>query len=423
MILRLQRLRLSSAMLAALLQQRTTSTSSAIPITKSRRGFLQYQHHHHRQLFRSSTQAAFIFHGARQQGTAGGGNFLHLTAVPVLPTTHYSSRSYSSHHELRTKLSEEDSINSEEATSAEGHHRCHHNAGSFLHLVNTVAEATKKTIIEWDDRLELQRRWSNHDKGWQVDVEWKMTPFSGVGLFARQFIPKDTIVRVGRIDINLLQFESVKDIEEKFLFRRGVQQTVGSGNVNIDDEDYQKRLRYVKDYLWGFCPYDVDDRGYFKKVVVDNKAEVAMMEEKMKEHEGSKSSESSANDDEDDRRFFGMWIPGNGLNHSPNPNTVYRPVFEDDDDRRQNLIGIDLIALDDIGAGEEMTDDYRRHGLAPKWIVEDFLLPSSNKDGGDVDRSGTGGTGDAIKMSLNFADCNDFVVDDDSGCCEDDNKR
>ena len=39
--------------------------------------------------------------------------------------------------------------------------------------------------VNWDDRIGLQSAWSNPEKGWQVDVEWKTTPY-GAGLFAKQ---------------------------------------------------------------------------------------------------------------------------------------------------------------------------------------------------------------------------------------------
>ena len=70
------------------------------------------------------------------------------------------------------------------------------------------------------------------------------------------------------------------------------------------------------------------------------------------------------------------------------PNTVYRPIF--DENNPSVVVGINLVALTDIQYGEELFDDYRRHGLAPRWLLQfakDYNLPS-----------------------LNFANCNDFVV-------------
>jgi SET domain-containing protein len=178
------------------------------------------------------------------------------------------------------------------------------------------------------------------EKGWKVAVEWKMTPF-GVGLFAAESIPSGTVLRQGVIGRNLLQFRKQGDIES---FCR-----VASN----DEMEYRARLKYVSDYLWGF------------HLVAD---------EKWYPYDRFEKRE----------RFFGMWIPGNGLNHNNEPNTVYVPHKNTDTD----LIGINLVALGDIKADEELYDDYRRHGSAPKWL-RDFAIRK--------------------EISLNFAECNDFV--------------
>ena len=205
---------------------------------------------------------------------------------------------------------------------------------------------------DWNDRIALQEKWfTEEEKGWQVRVEWKMTPF-GVGLFASQNIRKGAILRIGTKGHNLMQFRSVDEIEA----------FCQKGN---DDAEYQARLYYVKDYLWGYSPNNTDDQGY--------------------------DLPSSPLSEED--RFYGMWVPGNGLNHNPNPNTVYRT--------RQGGTekGIILVALRDIDDGEELFDDYRRHGRAPHWLLE-FAKSK--------------------QVSLNFADCNDFVNVDDHN--QDDNR-
>ena len=80
----------------------------------------------------------------------------------------------------------------------------------------------------------------------------------------------------------------------------------------------------------------------------------------------------------DDDRFFGLWIPGNGLNHNEHPNTVYRATPD----------GIDLVALVDIRPDDELFDDYRRHGTSSDWLKEFATIHN---------------------VTLNFADCNDFV--------------
>ena len=133
--------------------------------------------------------------------------------------------------------------------------------------------------------------------------------------------------------------------------------------MNDDDDVEQQqqqetisRLNYVKDYLWGFNK-DADERGYYNDQKQDN---------------------NGNDNDNNNSRFFGMWIPGNGLNHNEDPNTVYKSTNE----------GIDLIALVDIGINDELFDDYRRHGSSSLWLKE--FAHQNN-------------------VTLNFADCNDFV--------------
>ncbi|CAB9518548.1 expressed unknown protein [Seminavis robusta] len=195
---------------------------------------------------------------------------------------------------------------------------------------------------DWDNRIALQAKWTNEEKGWQVGVEWKHTPF-GVGLFATDDIAEGTILRIGQNGHNLMQFQSIQDIEE---FCR-------------HPEDYPARLRYVSDYLWGFSWQNTDAQGY------DLPDDTSSVED----------------------RFMGMWVPGNGLNHNLVPNTVYRTR------KGGTQEGIVLVALCDVAAGDELFDDYRRHGRAPEWLKE-FAREK--------------------QVSLNFAECNDFVVDPSS---------
>jgi hypothetical protein len=84
-------------------------------------------------------------------------------------------------------------------------------------------------------------------------------------------------------------------------------------------------------------------------------------------HFNPNADERGYDDDDDEttseketNRFFGMWVPGNGLNHNREPNTVYRPAAQGGTD-----VGIHLVALRDIEQGEELFD-YRRHGTAPQ---------------------------------------------------------
>jgi hypothetical protein len=214
-------------------------------------------------------------------------------------------------------------------------------------IVSTVNNDNSK--VKWDDRIGLQSAWSNEEKGWKVSVEWRQTPY-GAGLFTLQDVPAGTLLRQGLNGINLIQFHSTREIEA--FCNRG---STGS-------TEYDSKLNYVKDYLWGFNP-NADECGYD---ILNEKNELSP------EHKTA--------------RFFGMWVPGNGLNHSPNPNTVYRPAQNGFD------VGINLVALRSIESGSELFDDYRRHGIAPLW-----LLKFADKYG----------------VTLNFAECNDFVRGED----------
>jgi len=191
--------------------------------------------------------------------------------------------------------------------------------------------------IDWNDRMRLQKKWTNEEKGWKVKVEWKRTCY-GTGVFANENIKKGTLLRVGQNLKNHFEFRKGDDIEA-FCTECGIESS---------SELYLARLNYVSDYLYGFF-LDTDDRGYPLK------------------------------DETPD--FIGMWIPGNGLNHSEKPNIVYK-VPENGTDE-----GMNLVALTDIPCGSELLDDYRRFGKAPSWILR-FA-----KKG----------------ISLNFKTCNDFV--------------
>jgi hypothetical protein len=165
------------------------------------------------------------------------------------------------------------------------------------------------------NRIQTQDPVSLAQKGWTVSVHWKSTNH-GTGVFAAQTIKAGTCLRRGVLGQNLVEFKSLQDLE------------------TVCEKD-PERIAYVKDYVWGF------DMG--------------------------------------NHWFYGMWIPGNGLNHSSETaNTIYSKSSE----------GIDLYALTDIHVGDELLDDYRRHGRAPDW-----LLAFAAK----------------YQVNLNFADCNDFV--------------
>jgi hypothetical protein len=229
----------------------------------------------------------------------------------------------------------------------------------------------KSKIDIWDDRIGLQHRWTLPQKGWRVDVEWKPTPYTGAGLFAAQDISRHQILRRGILGRNLIQFTSLQEIEDFCNTNDNNNNNNNNNNNTLQDEEQEQEgshhhhhhqsscLLYVKDYLWAFNPH-ADERGYD----IINKSGIAAPDDD--------------DDDDDSSRFFGMWVPGNGLNHSREPNTVYKKTDQ----------GIDLVALRDIADGEEMLDDYRRHGTAPRWLLE---------------------FADKYQVTLNFAECNDFV--------------
>ena len=191
---------------------------------------------------------------------------------------------------------------------------------------------TIETTLNWNDRIRLQDHYSLEEKGWKVQVDWRPTPF-GAGLFAKECISAGTVLRTGVIGVNLKEFASIAEIDAFCQQGRG-------------PEEVTARRDYVKDYLWGFNK-KADSRGYDQL-------------------------------DPAPDRFFGMWIPGNGLNHCMDPNTVYKPTSA----------GIDLVALEDIAVDDELFDDYRRHGNSPDWLKQ-FAAQHN--------------------VTLNFADCNDFV--------------
>lgn len=96
------------------------------------------------------------------------------------------------------------------------------------------------TGLDWSDRIGLQSKWTLEEKGWYVQVEYRETPF-GAGVFAMEDIPANTILRKGILNRNLVEFQTIQDIEE------------------FCQKD-QKLLDYVADYMWGFDPKQ-EERG------------------------------------------------------------------------------------------------------------------------------------------------------------------
>jgi SET domain len=204
----------------------------------------------------------------------------------------------------------------------------------------------------WYDRIMLQNKFTLQEKGWRVDVVWQPTEQYGIGVYANQYIPAGTILRIGYLYKNLFPFTCSEDIES---FCNSYPHCSNEA-TDTHALEYQTRLNYVKDYLWGYSSC-TDAMGY----------------PNMEQHSDK------------DGRWFGMWIPGNGLNHNSSPNTIYRDVLPGG----PSETGIQLLALTNIEKGEELYDDYKRHGVAPQWLRE--FAQDKN-------------------ITLNFADCNEFVL-------------
>ena len=222
-----------------------------------------------------------------------------------------------------------------------------------MKLLSSHSKGMANTLdarLDWDDRIGIQDQFTLEEKGWTVPVDWRSTPHHGVGVFSTDTIKAGTVLRRGILGVNLQEFTSRADIEA--LCRRSGG-TEGERGDNRPRSSSQAKLEYVTDYLWGFSTA-TDHRGYAIK------------------------ADNGATSSDDDDRFFGMWIPGNGLNHHETPNTVYRATPD----------GIDLVALVDVRPDDELVDDYRRHGTASEWLKEFATLHN---------------------VTLNFVDCNDFV--------------
>jgi hypothetical protein len=266
---------------------------------------------------------------------------------------------------------------------------------------NTTNHTTAfNTIHIWSNRLVLQNSFTLHEKGWQIQVIWKKSQIcTGIGVYANANIQRNTILRIGILNYNLLQFQNSINIDHfswnNYNDNSNHDERRNDDNSN-NDELYNARLQYVQDYLWGLYTSNTDRNGYPIR-------------------SGGNTTTTTTTDtdnmnDDDNERFIGMWIPGNGLNHSTTPNTVYRIIYDDENNnmkndhenstnqnqntnqrrRRNNKIQmIQLIALNDIKKGDELYDDYNRHGtIAPKWLQEYAI----NKN-----------------ITLNFANHNHFV--------------
>ena len=266
--------------------------------------------------------------------------------------------------QIRTRLATPpriSSVFSELKPASSSYHQDHHQVRDHGISFDDEDDGIVKTIdadLDWNDRIAIQNNWNMEAKGWQVRVEWRDAAY-GVGLFAQQDIAKDTILRVGLFGVNLYQFKAVQDIET-FCQRAAT------------DKEHHARLMYVKDYLWGLS-LNTDERGYelTKPLDDDGKPNPTM----------TRSSE----EDEEENRSYHMWIPGNSLNHTLDPNTVCRWMGN----------GIHLVALQDIAKDEELVDDYRRYGKAPDWLLE-FARDK--------------------QIALMFEGCNDYVVDATDTC-------
>jgi len=192
-------------------------------------------------------------------------------------------------------------------------------------------------------------------------------------------------LRRGILGVNLKEFTSIADIDDFCRSRSSISRSSdGKGVVEEEEEEAatcNAKRNYVKDYLWGFNK-EADDRGYYK---FDAAAAAVDGIHNNDIHNNNNSpapvpTTTTTTTPDDDHRFFfyGMWIPGNGVNHNETPNTVYKATPD----------GINLVALVDIKADDELFDDYRRHGTSSPWLKEFARIHN---------------------VTLNFADCNDFV--------------
>ncbi|KAG1653892.1 hypothetical protein FOA52_013775 [Chlamydomonas sp. UWO 241] len=257
--------------------------------------------------------------------------------------------------------------------------------------------------VDWDDRLGLQQRWADIDKGWRVEVEWRATEY-GVGLFAAQDIAAGTTLRHGRIGLNLLQFSSAA---EMVAFCRGGEAKRGAIQPAL--------VAYVADYFYGWDPNEGAEAaaavgagatagaggaaggaaaagggggGGGAAAAAAAGSAPATAGGACAAATTAATSEEGADSTLDHTQppqpmWYGLWVPGNGLNHGPEPNVVYRapPIGG-------VAVGIDLVAMTDVTAGEQLLDDYRRHGQPPAWARE-FAA--------------------SFGVSMNFSGCNDFV--------------
>eukprot|EP00462_Mataza_sp_D1_P023531 CAMPEP_0175143718 /NCGR_PEP_ID=MMETSP0087-20121206/13642_1 /TAXON_ID=136419 /ORGANISM="Unknown Unknown, Strain D1" /LENGTH=206 /DNA_ID=CAMNT_0016427927 /DNA_START=56 /DNA_END=676 /DNA_ORIENTATION=+ len=205
------------------------------------------------------------------------------------------------------------------------------------------------TGADWDNRVTLQAKWTAPEKGWKIGVEWKETQW-GTGVFATEDVTKGSILRTGKTGINLLQFGSLEDV---------LSFVTENHDNDLGESLSMPRVNYVSDYLYAFDPN-------------------AELSDKGTEHYNYRALHAP----DQLSRFFGIWVPGNGLNHSPQPNVVYLTAPGGTDK------GINLHALKNIRAGEELFDNYNRFGAPPPW-AEQF----SKKFG----------------VTLNFAGYNNFV--------------
>ena len=173
-----------------------------------------------------------------------------------------------------------------------------------------VLSQLRQSDIDWDNREALQSRWTPHEKGWRIQVEWKRTPF-GLGAFAAQDVTQGTILRVGKSRRNLIIFSSKQDIVA-FL-------------GDPDHPQYHPKVRYLSDYLFGnFHP-------------------------------------------ETQEFTYGILVPGFGTNHSDTPNVQTSHI--DGDGSNDDQV-ISMVAVRDIRQGEELRNSYHACGPAPDFVKE-----------------------------------------------------
>ncbi|KAL3905760.1 MAG: hypothetical protein SGARI_004309 [Bacillariaceae sp.] len=152
----------------------------------------------------------------------------------------------------------------------------------------------------------------------------------------------------------MIQFASRQDIDD--FLTGGSQET----KLTKDDPEYQARVRYLSDYLFGNHQY--------------------------KDMDGNPIPGAT------DEWIYCILVPGFGTNHREDPNVkifnLKVLLLEDDKTHSKEDEGVVMVATRDIPKGEEICNSYSHCGPAPQF-VQDFAKEHS--------------------VPMVFPGCNDFV--------------